>query len=219
MVDFNVCKELASGNIRTPKARLLWPYFENPDKGRSKKAKDGSEKHVYKVALFLPPTADISMLKKAAEAAAVEEFGAEKFKALVEAGKFNTPFLDAFKATQTEKNPGGWEWAKGWTAIRVDSGSKPQVLESNGQSVGDDYSGVYSGRWGFVTVNAKAYPPIDGGKPGVKFYLNNVQLLDHDERLGGGRPQAEDEFEPVNVAGGGEASTDSVFGESSSGVL
>ncbi len=219
MVDFNTCVETKSGNIRTPKCRLSYVYLDNPNPKAKVTSGNNAGKFKYTVSLLIPKSADISLLKKAAEAAAVEEFGAEKFKALVEAGKFNTPFLDAFKASKTEKNPGGDDRMQDFLLIRTDSLTKPGILESNGQAIGDDYSGVYAGRWAFATLNASAYPSIDGGKAGVKFYLGNIQLLDHDERLGGGRPQAEDEFEPVNVAGGGEASTDSVFGESSSGVL
>lgn len=217
MVDFNTCVETKSGNIRTPKCRLSYVYFESPNP----KAKVTSGTHAgklkYTVSLLIPKAADIGMLKRAAEAAAIEEFGAEKFKALVEAGKFNTPFLDAFKASKTEKNPGGDERLQDFILLRTDSLTRPGILEANGQPIGDDYSGVYAGRWAFATLNPSAYPSIDGGKPGVKFYLGNIQLLDHDERLGGGRPNAEDEFEPVNVAAG--ASTDSVFGDQGSGSV
>ena len=215
MANLNICEKLVSGNVRTAKGRLAWCFLDKPDSNRKKKAKDGSEKQVYKTAIFFPPTADLSVLKAEANAAAIEEFGLEKVQAWVKAEKFNTPFLDGRKATRTERNPDGWEWADGWICVRADTGDRPGVVEANGISVGDDYSGVYSGRWGRLTLRAKAYPAIDGGKPGVKFYLSNVQLLDHDERLGGGRASAEDEFESVDVAGGA-ASTDSVFGNSGS---
>lgn len=219
MVDFTTCAETKSGNIRTPKCRLSYVYLETPNPKAKITTGNNAGKIKYTVSLLVPKSSNIDLLKKAAEAVAIEEFGAEKFKGLVEAGKFNTPFLDAFKASRTEKNPSGDERMQDFILIRTDSMTKPGILESNGQSIGDDYSGVYAGRWAFVTLNASAYPSIDGGKPGVKFYLGNIQLLDHDERLGGGRPNAEDEFEPVNVAGGEAASTDSVFGNESSGVL
>lgn len=218
MANLNACEKLVSGNVRTAKGRLVWPYLDKPDAGRKKKGKDGTERMVYKVSIFLPPTADLTILREVANAAAIEEFGLEKLQVWVKTDKFHTPFLDAYKVSQTERNPDGWEWAKGWTCIRLETNDKPGVVEANGVSIGDDYSGVYGGRWGRVTVRAKAYPAIDGGKPGVKFYLSNVQLLDHDERVGGGgRAAAEDEFESVAVAeGGGAASTDSVFGNTGS---
>lgn len=221
MVDFNTCQTMKNGNIRTPKCRLSYVYLEKPNP----KAKVTSGKNAgsfkYTVSLLIPKTADISLLQKAAQAAAVEEHGAEKVKAWMEMGKFNSPFLDAFKASRTEKNPGGDERMKDFILIRTDSLERPGIVESDGKSIGDNFSGVYSGRWAFVTLNASAYPAIDGGKPGVKFYLGNIQLLDHDERLGGGRPSAEDEFEAVpGIAsesapstGSDEAvDTDSLFG-------
>jgi len=207
----NVSTKLASGSIRTAKARLIWPSLEKPDDRTTKLDKAGNKKTVYKVALFFPPTANIQALRDAATAAAVEEFGAERVQTWVKAEKFHTPFLDGRKVSRTERNPEGWDWADGHVCIRADTGTKPQVLESNGHDIGDDYSGVYSGRWCRATLMAKAYPAIDGGKPGVKFYLGNVQLLDHDERVGGGRARAEDEFEPVGATGG-DGSTDAVFG-------
>lgn len=213
-INFDTCIETKAGNIRTPKGRLSYVYLEKPNPNAEVKSGNNKGKFKFTTSLLLPPSADISLLKRKAEEVAIEENGLEKFKALVAAGKFNIPFLDAYKASINEKNPAGDEQFKGWTLLRLDSLAKPEVLESNGQSIGDDYSGVYAGRWAFVTVNPSAYPAIDGGKPGVKFYLGNVQLLDHDERLGGGRPRAQDEFEPVSIAegGGGAASTDSVFG-------
>lgn len=214
-IDFNTCVATKSGNIRSPKGRLSYVYFESPNPNAKVTSGNNAGKLKYTCSLLLPPTVDISLLKREAERAAVEEFGAEKFKALVESGRFNTPFLDAFQKSRTEKNPAGDEWLKGWTMIRLDSLTRPGIVEANGQPIGDDYSGVYSGRWAFVTMNPSAYPAIDGGKPGVKFYLGNVQLLDHDERLGGGRPAAEDEFAPVETADGGKpASADAVFDSS-----
>lgn len=224
MVDFNACKATVSGNIRTPKVRLSYPHLENPNPDAKVTSGKNAGKFKYTLSVLIPPGADISLLKKAAETASIDEFGPEKFKAYVESERFNNPFLDAFKASKSQKNPSGDERFKGWTLIRCDSMTRPQVLEANGEHIGDDYSGVYAGRWGFVTLNPSAYPAIDGGKPGVKFYLGNVQLLDHDERLGGGRPAAEDEFEPVRIAGAksdGDGSADAVFGGSdvAAGVL
>lgn len=212
-LDFTKSLKLASGNIRTPKGRLSFPHLQKPNPKAKVTSGDNAGRFKYTTSLLLPPTADLSMLKAEAEAALLEEFGPEKVKAWAAADKLKTPFLDAFKASITERNPGGDESLKGWTMIRVDSLDRPGVVEANGQPIGDDYSGVYAGRWAFLSLCPSAYPAIDGGKPGVKFYIANVQLLDHDAHLGGGRPQAEDEFEAVEIAGGA-ASTDSVFGNS-----
>lgn len=216
-LDFNSCAVLASGNVRTPKARMSYVYFEDPNPKAKVTSGNNAGKFKYTCTILIPKTADITLLKKAAETAAIEEFGLEKFKMYVEAEKFHTPFLDAFKISKTEKNPAGDDRMKDFIAIRTDSLTRPGIVESNGQPIGDDFSGVYAGRWAFFSLNASAYPSIDGGKPGAKFYLSNVQLLDHDERLGGGRPDAQSEFAPVEgMNGGGDGTADSVFGGGSS---
>ena len=215
MVDFNACRETSAGNIITPKARLSYPYLLDPNP--KAKGKDGKLK--YTVSILIPPTADISLLKKAAGAAANEEFGAEKVKELMELSKFNVPFLDAFEKSRTEKNPAGSPEFKGWTMIRASSLQKPGLVNAKAENV-DDSSEVYPGRWACVSLKPNAYPPIDGGKYGINFWLQNVQLLDHDTPLAGSAIRAEDEFSPVDVVGSdgasdssGEGTTaDSVFG-------
>lgn len=209
-MDFNTCRETAAGNIVTPKCRLSYPniFSTNP----RAKTKDGKEK--YTCSLLIPPSADISLLKQAAGRAAVEEFGEEKVKNLKELKKFNTPFLDAFEKTRTEKNPAGDEQFKGWTMIRVTSVQKPGVVDASANNV-DDESQVYPGRWACVSVRPFVYPARDGGNAGVSFGLQNIQLMDHDTPLAGSAVRAEDEFSPVEGAGGGDEgtpeSTDSVF--------
>lgn len=214
-IDFNSCLKLASGNIRTPKARMSYVYFETPNPNAEVKSGNNKGKFKYTCSILIPKTADITLLREEANRVATEEFGLEKLKAWVEMGKFNTPFLDAFEKSRTEKNPSGDERMKDFIMIRTDSLTRPGIVEANGKPIGDDFSGVYAGRWAFFSLNASAYPAIDGGKPGVKFYLSNVQLLDHDERLGGGRPSAEDEFAPVAGVGGGDGTSDAVFGGAS----
>lgn len=212
-LDFNTCATTAAGNIRTPKVRLSYANLLEPNK--KAKTKDGGFK--YTVSLLVPPGADIDLLKQAAGDAAVDEFGAEKVKSLREINKFNSPFLDAFAKSRTENNPAGDESLKGWTLLRVSSKSKPGIVGPDGKNV-DDASEVYSGRWAFATLAPNAYPAIDGGNPGVNFWLQNIQLLDHDTPLGSGGVRAEDEFAPVDMGGasggdtGGAKTTDSVFG-------
>jgi len=215
MAEFNACRETSAGNIITPKARLSYPYLLDPNP--KAKGKDGKLK--YTVSILIPPTADISLLKKAAGAAANEEFGAEKVKELMELNKFNVPFLDAFEKSRSEKNPAGDPQFKGWTMLRASSLQKPGLVNAKAENV-DDLSEVYPGRWACVSLRPNAYPPIDGGNYGVNFWLQNVQLLDHDTPLAGSAVRAEDEFAPVDTGEGsttedssGEAaSADSVFG-------
>lgn len=210
-IDFKKCRETAAGNIITPKARLSFAmYLFDPNP--KAKTRDGKLKHTLSV--LVPPDADISLLKKAAERVAIEEFGAEKLKSLVEMKRFAMPWLDAFEKSRSEKNPAGEEWMKGWILFRVASVQQPGIVNAKGEKVSDQ-SEVYSGRWACVSLRPFAWE-FDG-KYGVSFGLQNIQLLDHDEPIGGGNVRAEDEFEPVDVSDAGgapaeAASADSVFG-------
>lgn len=220
MMDFNTCIRLESGNIRSPKIKLTFPYLLTPNPKAKKKDRNGQEYLSYTTGVLIPPTADIGLLKTVAKEKAIEEFGsAAKIKEFQDRGKWNSPFLDAFQKSQTDRNPAGDAWMKGWTLLRISSKSKPGVVDRFGNNV-DDEAEVYGGRWAFVTLAPHAYPSIDGGKPGVGFWLQNVQLLDHDEPLGGGRVAASAEFAPVELPEDGAsegASADSVFGDQPAG--
>ena len=212
-IDFNSCLLLQSGNVRTPKVRLTFPYILTPNPKAKKQDKNGVEYLSYTTGILIPPTADITLLRQAALEAAMDEFGAEKIKGYQEMGKWGSPFLDAFQKSKTEANPAGDESLKGWTMLRVSSKSAPGVVDRFGKTV-SDAAEVYGGRWAFVSLAPNAYPSIKGGNWGVNFWMQNVQLLDHDEPLGGGRVSADAEFVPVALPEGqGEAaSSDSVFG-------
>jgi len=223
MTDMKTCKEAANGiNILSPRVKISYPHLLKPNPKAKSKGRDGETLLKYTLTILIPPDCDISLLKRQAEAAGVEEWGVEKFKALAgmaSDGKFNIPFLDAFAKSKTVKKPAGDDWMKGWGMIRLSSFNQPQIINALNNPV-DDASEIYPGRWARVSVFAKAYPSIDGGNPGVNFRLVNVQLLDHDTPLAGSAVRAEDEFEPVegvaDTTGGGDdsessGSTDSVF--------
>ena len=219
MIDFNACRSSVDDNIITAKGRMDWPFLVEPNS--KAKGKDGKLK--YQLSLLFPPGTDLKLLKDAAGAAAIEAFGAEKVKELMGLNRFNVPFHDAFEKSRSEKNPAGDEWRKGWTLVRSASLMKPGVVGPNGVDIYADAEVdfgmmIYAGRWATASLKPNAYPPIDGGKHGVTFWLQNVQLLDHDDRIGGGGVRAEDEFSAVDTgetASDGKsegASADSVFG-------
>lgn len=47
---------------------------------------------------------------------------------------------------------------------------------------------AYSGMWARLKVRAQAYPSIDGGKPGVKLWLQSVQKISDDEQFKSSNP-------------------------------
>ncbi len=170
-------KVMRSGNQRTPKGRLSYPYLLAPNP--KAKTKDGKLK--YTCSLVIPPGSDMTTMKLAAAECAKEKWG-EKVTTM----KLKSPFLDA-----EEKM--GPEW-KGWTVIRVSTTNQPGVVGPNNSPDGIEPKDIYPGRWAYLTLNPGDYD-VDGNR-GVSFFLNNVQLLDHDEPIAG-RPRATDDFEAV----------------------
>lgn len=169
-------------NILTPICRLSFPnLFTAKSVGKNPKA---DAKKVYSASLLIPPTCDLTLLKKMASEAAQLEWGAK-----VAEIKLKTPFLKA----EDHKYEG---YLPGWTLLRPSAMNKPTVVElQNGSMVKlteDDPESVYPGRWCQVSLNAFTYD-VNGNK-GVSFGLNNVLLLNHDDSIGG-RMRAEDEFE------------------------
>lgn len=192
MSDFTKCKVTASGNIISPKARISFPQVFT-----AKKA-PGADKEKFSASFLLPPNHDITLLKQAAEKAAKEKWG-DKLPA-----KLKSPFL---KAEDFEYE--GYE--KGWVLIRATSLQKPGIVNAKAENV-DEESEVYPGRWCIASLRPFAYE--FNGNRGVSFGLQNIQLLDHDDPIGG-RARAENEFEAVDVAenaDGSKQSADSVFG-------
>lgn len=191
-INFKACRETKTGNIITPKCRLSFPNLFTA------RTPPGSDKEKYSVSMLIPPDADVALLKKAAAACAREKWG-DKLPA-----KMKTPFLDA----------GDYEYegyVAGWLLVRASSIQKPGIVRADGSTVTDE-SEVYPGRWACVSLRPFVYDT--NGNRGVSFGLQNVQLLDHDEAIGG-RAKAEDEFEPVEDAGadgGAVDSADDIFG-------
>lgn len=185
-VDFKSCRTSKAGNIITPKCRISFPVLFEP----KAQGKDGEGKKKYSVAVLIPPDCNLQLLKDDATRAAKEKWG-EKMPA-----NLKSPFLDAGKYEYE-----GYE--NGWTLIRSSSIQKPGVVDAKGQNIGDDSTQVYAGRWACVSLRAFAYD--NSGNRGVSFGLQNIQLLDHDTPIAGGRPQAEDEFAPVPEVGGATA--------------
>lgn len=156
-------KTFAGTKVMTPPFRMSFPHLLKPQQIKKQDPK-------YSVAMLFPEDADLSKLKKAAKAAAKEKFGKATLKGL------KTPFRD-----QEEKDFEGYE--PGCIFITATSERKPGIVDEDVEDVIDP-SEVYPGRWAQATVNAYGWEY--GGKEGVSFGLQNIQLLDHDENLSGG---------------------------------
>lgn len=201
-INFKTCRESKSGNgnILSPKARMSFVTLLEP-----RKPKSGQGDAKYSVTILIPADADITLLKQAAAAKAKEKWG-DKLPA-----KLKSPFLKAEEQIN-EKTGEPWTgYLPGMIAIRATAKTRPGIVHPSGKAVdeGDIGKEAYSGRWATVSLRAFHYD-VDGNK-GVSFGLQNVQLLDRDEPLGGGRASAEDEFES---AGDSFASDSSAGGAS-----
>jgi hypothetical protein len=196
----NACKLSATGAIITPKGRLTFAAVAERFKKKGKEDDKGN----YAVCICFPPDADLTLLKNAVLASAKEKFGDKIPKGL------KSPFRDAGES-------GAHGHIEGWTMFRPNTfNSRPGVVGPDGKPLdnlrdGEDAADVterlktevYAGRWARLAVPAVAkFFDVDGNK-GFKFYLNNIQVLDHDEplRSSGGRGRAEDDFGEGDAGG------------------
>lgn len=188
MTDKNASILLASGNIRSPRGRLSYPYLFTPQPPRRGQVQKPDAKLKYTTTLLLPPGVDLTVAKKAVADAAKEKFG-DKLQDELFLKKFKLPFI---KAEEVMKD------FNGWTVLRLSSVNKPGVIDHRGQAITEPRE-VYAGRWAFVSMNPFAYD-VEGNR-GVSFGVINVQLLEHDTPLAASNVQAEKEFAPVEIDG------------------
>lgn len=187
MTDLMKCRETESGNIHTPKGRMVFPALFKP---QLPKGETDESKAKYQITLLFPEDADLTLLEEA-----IDEKMADEFKAAdIKRGKIKTPFLDTADQERYA------EYADDYPVmIRLNANFKPDVVTPNGKGTvdeDDEADEVYGGRWARVSVRPFAWSHPTGGK-GVSLGLQNVQLLDHDEPIAGGRVKGVNEFAPV----------------------
>jgi hypothetical protein len=184
-----------TGNIVTPKGRLLWNALLTPRKGKN------GQIGKYEFNIALPKDADLKVMQAEALAAGKDKL-AKAFKDA--GGKWPSSVKNPFK--KTAENDKLAEIADDFPVyIAARSKDRPGVVGPNGKAEGVEPEMIYPGRWVKASIQAFGYE-TDGNK-GVTFGLVNVQLLEDDEELviGGGRVSAESEFEGVGEAGGSDA--------------
>lgn len=172
----------AVSKVLTPKFRVSFPQVF-----KAEAFEDGDPK--YAITMLFDKDADLTEMKKAAEAAAKEKWADKIPKNL------RSPFRDG-----DEKELDGYA---GKIFVRASSKSKPGVVDQNVKPIVDP-SEFYPGCYARATVVAFAYEAK--GNKGVSFALLNVQKLGDGEAFGN-RSNPEDDFAPV----AGEASDD-IFG-------
>lgn len=187
-MSLNTATLLPSGNIALPKGRMLYPALFKPAMPRGE---TDEKKAKYQISVLIPKGSNIDVLK-----AAYEEAIAEKVTAKMRATtKIKSPFL------KTADQPRFTEFADEFPLmIRCNATMRPDVVTPNAKGLvkeEDEADEVYSGRWCRVSIRPFFYDHPTGGK-GVSFGLQNVQLLDHDEAIAGGKVKGLNEFEAVS---------------------
>ncbi|SFJ68956.1 ssDNA-binding protein [Methylobacterium brachiatum] len=198
--------------IITPKFRasFVWVFKPKADK------RDPLKKPKYSVLMLFPKGTDLSALKAAAKAAAIQKWGSDA-DAKLKHPKFKSPFKDQATLVDGEGKPyagvmeGGvaveaWSYtAPGLAGPKLDpSTGKVEILTAE--------TDFYSGAWARAKIRPYAWTNDLGGI-GLSFDLVNLQKLADDDRLGGGRTRAEDDFQPVEASvEGGEGGAGDFFG-------
>ena len=145
---------------------------------------NGKDEFSTQILVAKSDTATVAALKAAAKAALAAKWG-DKVPA-----KVRNPMRDGDTETKVDGSALGPEY-KDHFFMTVKSSKRPGIIDSSGvELLGSD--DVASGDWGRVSLNAYAYDAA--GNKGVSFGLNNVQLMNKGESLGGGRPSAAADF-------------------------
>lgn len=189
-----------TGEIFSPKLRLVWPNFLIAKANR--KVPDSKPK--FNCVGLIPKAANIDVIKTEIARAALEKHGA-KWKTI----KLRMPL------GKTEEEPKLAEFAAEFPFVLKPSANEdfpPYVFGPDAKPFKGQPSEIYGGRWAILVGNAWGY---DTGSSGVGWNLNRVQLLEHDEPIGGGRVATNSGFDVADVgaapSGAGPTSTDDIF--------
>ncbi len=200
-----------TGSIILPKGRFM--FLAAADRFVGKKDKEAGRKGGWMATVIFEPGTDLSALKEECKRIATEKFGDRL------GSKFKLPWAKCSDVETADGDPRYDAKYDDWEQIRSSTfRARPGVLLEGKkihevgemESIEDMLARVrdeaYTGRWGQVSVTPATFD-TDGNR-GVKLWLNNIKLLDHDERLGGGQaPDASDDFGEPTAASGGKAET------------
>lgn len=191
--------------VITPEFRVSYPKVFKPEPNKLK-----NNELEYSMQALFPKGADLSTLKKAAQEALQEKFGA-RLPQLVKEGKLKTPFRDQGEKEYTRDDgvkvmPPAME--KGAIFLTLRTKQKPGVVDQNVQSIMNE-ADFYGGCYAKAAVTVYAYEK--GSNCGVNFGLQHVQKTRDGESLGS-RTRAEDAFAPIDTpATGGSADAGGLF--------
>lgn len=189
----NFIPSKVEGNTFTPAGRLVYPHFFKMHTPKG----EPEDKARYQTRIIFPADADMSGLEEIV-AQVIEDGTTAKFR------KENPDIRRPLARTETVSKGRFAELADEfpWT-INCKNKIRPDVLSPNGRDVfkeEHEADEVYSGRWARLSVQIYFWNDPKGG-PMVLPSLQNVQLLDHDEPIAGGRVKGIAEFDGVTDDG------------------
>lgn len=161
---------MAIDKILTPEFRVAFPSV-------FKKRAYGDGEAKFTVTMLFDKSVDLSVLKKAADAALNETWSNPKTRPK----KLNNPFLDGDEVD--------WDGFAGKTYVRATSLYPPGIVDRRRQLITEEEN-FYAGCWARGTINAFTYDKK--GNRGVSFGLQNLQFIRDDEAFTGRTPPEED---------------------------
>lgn len=173
---------MAMANVLTPKFRVSYPSVLKP------KLNELNGKQEYSLVALYDKNADLSGLKKAAQAALIEKFGSDQKKW---PKNLKTPFRDQGEKEKDGTMPSGME--KGAIFMTLRTTQKPGLVNQAREDIIDS-SDFYAGCYARALVSCYAYS--QKGNAGVAFGLQHVQKVSDGEPFGN-RVKVEDAFEAI----------------------
>lgn len=167
---------MSKTRVITPEAIASYPTLVEAE------AMNEGEEPKFSVALVFPLGTDLTELKEAVKAAAVEKFGAKAGAVL----KSNNPFRTD---GETKGYPAGSVFFNARTKMRP--GVVSQVPNKDGRPTVIDAASIYPGA--IVKASITTYGYDVKGNKGIGFGLNNIQFIRDGERLDS-NIAAQDEF-------------------------
>jgi hypothetical protein len=197
-----------SEDIKTPLARLAFENLIVP--GKRLNQKTGKEVDNWNCNLLWPKDVDLSAMKNAAVACAVQEWG-DKAKQMIADGVIKSPFLDGDGKEGLSKKTGErWSGYEGSTFIRVGSTQKPKLVNKRVEPI-TERDELYAGCYVYAVINAFTWTHPTNGR-GVSFGLSMIQVAKDGERLGGGGGDPSQHFEKIDDEGPAPKSSDGAAG-------
>lgn len=164
--------------VLTPMFRVSFPTLDKP------KSNFKNQEPVYSIQMLFPKDADLTEMKKAANKAAINKWGADK-----------TEWPENRRSPFKDGNKKKLENYKDMIVVEARTKLKPGIVDKDLNEI-LDVKEVYAGCWCRATLTCYAYE--QGENAGVSFGLQNVQKV-KDGPAFSGKKNAKDDFEAIDL--------------------